>query len=602
MTNIKNNFFVLLSFLILLLSIYFIKNFRIDASSDTLIAQNDSDFTYFNEYTELFKSENFLILAVKNNNKINKDFINKFGILSSKILKLEGVASVFSFIDAPILFLNNTSISSLGNSEIETIKNSNFEIDDILNEFSNNPIYKDQIINNKSNVFSLIIYLQKNIELEKASKSFQNLKISKTSYLKIKNISDKKREILIRDIRNITKESDNNYLYYLGGVEMIANDVIVFVKKDIITFSISVILIIIFVLFFIFKRIKWVIISLLTSIYAVSFIFGILGLIQIEVTAISSNFSALIFILSISMNIHIINYYRQLDQNNLSKIRITISKMFWPCLYTTLTTMVAFGSLIFTEIKPIIDFGFIMILSLTVSLLCSFTILPLFLSFFPKNYITNKSNFLLKDKFLYLPNKHPKKIIIFSFFLFILSIIGISKLNVENSFVNYFKKNTEIFKGMKLIDEELGGTTPLDIIITFKDEKIKIENEELKNEISDEEQIFEEDFFDEDLFTDDITSNWFTKEKLKTISDIHKYLESRDEIGKVQSVISLIEMANLINKEPLEIFELSILYEEIPENYKINLIYPYLLIDKNMAKISARVIDSENINRKKLIK
>ena len=149
-----------------------------------------------------------------------------------------------------------------------------------------------------------------------------------------------------------------------------------FVKKDILTFSISVILIIIAVLFFIFRQIKWVIISLLTSSYAIIVIFGILGLSQIEVTAISSNFSALIFILSISMNIHIINYYRLLEYNE-HNLSITLKNMFWPCFYTTLTTMVAFGSLIITDIKPIIDFGFIMLISLIISLLCSFTILPL---------------------------------------------------------------------------------------------------------------------------------------------------------------------------------------------------------------------------------
>ena len=64
---------------------------------------------------------------------------------------------------------------------------------------------------------------------------------------------------------------------------------------------------------------------------------------------------------------------------------------------------------------------------------------------------------------------------------------------------------------------------------------------------------------------------------------------------------SLIDMANLINKKPLEIFELSVLYNEIPEEYKKSLIYPYLLVDNNMAKITARIKDSENINRKILI-
>ena len=197
----------------------------------------------------------------------------------------------------------------------------------------------------------------------------------------IKNINDEKRNILIKNIRAIISNSDKKHTYFLGGVEMIANDVITFVKSDIIIFSISVILIIIAVLFFIFRQITWVIICLLGSSYSLTIIFGVLGFTQIEVTAISSNFSALIFILSISMNIHIINYHRLLNNNerNLTK---TLKKMFWPCLYTTLTTMVAFGSLIITDIKPIIDFGFIMIISLAISIICSFTILPLLILIF----------------------------------------------------------------------------------------------------------------------------------------------------------------------------------------------------------------------------
>ena len=308
--------------MIILSSIY-IKNFRIDASSDTLVAKNDQDFLYYNSYSKLFTSENFLVLAVKNNNEIDNDFVEKFDFLSKEILKLKNVKRVFSFIDAPILFLNNTSLNSL-NGNIDTIKNSNYDLKKVIKELSNNPIYKDQIINNDSNVFSLIIYLDKNLEMEKARADYNNSKISRKKYLEIKKENDIKRKILVSKVRDIANNIDDEHEYYLGGIEMIANDVIDFVKKDIITFSISVTLIIILVLFYIFKQIKFVLICLLSSIYSVFVIFGIISFFQIEVTAISSNFSALIFILSISMNIHIINYYRLLDAK--SDIKIIIRK------------------------------------------------------------------------------------------------------------------------------------------------------------------------------------------------------------------------------------------------------------------------------------
>jgi len=600
LSKLKVTFFTTIALVIFLLSIFFIQNFRIDASSDTLVAQNDKEFEYYKTYSKLFKSENFLILAIENRNEIDKEFINNFESISSKILKLELVTKVFSFIDAPILLLNNISLSNLNSNKIENLRNSNLEINDVIKEFTNNPVYVDQIINKEATVFSIIIYLKKNLELIKARENYENLIISKKEYLEIKTINDEKRNDLINNIREIIKEANNKHSYYLGGVEMIANDVINFVKNDILIFSISVILIIILVLFFIFRQIIWVIICLLSSSYSIVIIFGTLGLTQIEVTAISSNFSALIFILSISMNIHIINYYRLLENND-SNLTSTLKNMFWPCLYTSLTTMIAFGSLIITDIKPIIDFGFIMIIALTISLICSFTILPLLILIFPTNFKLNKNKYILKINFITFVKNHPRKIVIVSLFLFIISIGGAFKLGIENSFVNYFKKNTEIFKGMKLIDEELGGTTPLDIILTFNEHnEFSIPDNDINLEINDDLDL-KDDFFEDDIFTEGITNNWFSDEKLEMISIVHKYLESRNEIGKVQSILSLIELANLINKQPLDIFELSILYQEIPDNYKEDLIYPYLLIDKNMAKISARVKDSKNINRKKII-
>ena len=601
MSKLKLTLFFIIALIILLLSVFFIKNFRIDASSDTLVVQNDKEFEYYNFYNKIFSYDNFLVLAVEKKDKIDNDFIKNFEVISSKLLTLEPVSHVFSFIDAPILFLNDTSLTDLNSDNIENLRNSNLNLNDVIKEFTNNPVYKDQIVNKNADVFSIIIYLNKNLLLKSAQEDFKNSIISKKEYLKIKNLYDEKRNKLIKNIRKIIREADTKHSYYLGGVEMIANDVITFVKNDIIVFSISVILIIIAVLFFIFRQIKWVIICLLTSSYSIFLIFGILGFTQIEVTAISSNFSALIFILSVSMNIHIINYYRLLEYNK-NNLSITMKNMFWPCLYTTLTTMVAFGSLIITDIKPIIDFGFIMIISLIISLFCSFTILPMLILLFQINSSLKVNKNILKVNFISIVSNHPKKILFISLFLFTGSIVGGFNLGVENSFVNYFKKNTEIYKGMKLIDEELGGTTPLDIILTFnKNDDFFVSIESDEEEIMDEFEL-EDDLLDEEIFSINTTENWFSDDKIEMISIVHNYLENKDEIGKVQSIISLIELANLINNKPLDIFELSVLYQEIPETYKEDLIYPYLIIEENMTKITARIKDSGDINRKNIIK
>ncbi len=574
-------------------STLYLKDFRIDASSDTLVAQNDPDFEYFNFYKNIFPSKNNLIIAIKSNEIIDLSLLNEIKTISDRISEIDQVHSVFNINKAPILFLNNSSLISLSNSDYDTIIDSKFNINEVLNEFANSPIYSNQIINNNKNITSLIIFLKKNKKLE-------DLKINKEKYILDKSYYQKKSEIdkerndLIFEIRTIIKDSSDNYDYYLGGIEMISSDVISFVKSDIIIFSISVLSLVILILIVIFRKIKWVFSILISSIFAVYTMVGVTGFLNFEITAVSANFLSLMFILSISMHIHIVNYYLD-NENELVK---TFKVMFWPCFYTFLTTIVAFLSLVISDIKPVVDFGIVMIISLIVVIINAFTTLPLIVSLFNREKNTRKFEFNLIRIFKTYSLKFKKSLLVINFILFIISAYGISSLSVENSFIKYFKKNTEIFKGMKLIDTQLGGTTPLDVILKFENEELS-SNVVLEDELEEEFEI-DDDIFNNDLFQDE-NNIWFTENKLQTIKKIHKYLENRNEIGKVSSIYSLIDVANKINKSELSTFELSILYNEIPEQYKEDLVDPFLNVNENMVKITARVKDSENIIRSKLI-
>ena len=602
-------FLVFLSIILIALCVYYSKNFKLDASSDTLILKNDNTYKFYEYYNTIFPSKNFLVLAIKTKNVIDKKYIKNINILKNKINQVEGVESTFSIVDAPILLLNNLTLSNLSNQEIQNINNSDNNLNSILDEFSNSPIFKDQIINSKKNISSIIIYIEKNELYENLKKERNKKNIDSINFKKIdknykleKYKNNIKKEKLILDIRNTLTNQNNNYQYFLGGIDMIASDTINFIKNDIVIFSFAVLFFIILVLFFIYRNMKWVIIPLLTTIYSVILMTGLIGLLNWEITAISSNFISLMLILSISMNIHIINNYRINYFNNKikNKLKHTIQDMFWPCFYTVLTTIVAFGSLLFSNIKPIIDFGNIMIISLLFIFITSFTILPLLIYSFPKIHVHQNLKFLILNKFCQLSIEKTNMILIINLSIFIISIFGIYKLDVENSFINYFKSNTEIYKGMKLIDTELGGTTPLDILVKFKEDQINITNNNinLDGDLDLEEGLE----LGEDIFTKNLNQDiWLTEDKLDTINKIHKFLESRNEIGKVQSLNSLIEMANLINRNPLNFFELSILYNEIPLRFKESLIYPYLSIDNNMVKITARIRDSNNIERDKLI-
>jgi len=255
---------------------------------------------------------------------------------------------------------------------------------------------------------------------------------------------------------------------------MITDDMMSFIKSDIIVFGLGVLLFIIATLWFIFRKLIWIIVPISSCFFSVLIMTGLLGLLGWKVTVISSNFIALMLILTMAMNIHMSTRFLQLREDfpnldNLKIITMTTSKMFWPIIYTVLTTICAFLSLVFSGIKPIIDFGWMMTLGLITSFIITFTLLPTLLSFMSNNKVKVKEDTDSKITSFFGKISINNKSIIFlvTGLVIALSVVGISKLEVENSFINYFNKNTEIYKGMKLIDEKLGGTTPLEVILKF---------------------------------------------------------------------------------------------------------------------------------------
>ena len=324
---------------------------------------------------------------------------------------------------------------------------------------------------------------------------------------------------------------------------------------------------------------------------------GLLGITGWKVTVISSNFIALMLILNMAMNIHVTVRFLQLKKefsqlSSQEAILETCKKMFKPILYTVLTTICAFLSLIFSGIKPIIDFGWMMTLGLIVSIAVTFSLLPSLLSIFTINEkveIKDTEKSKITSALSSFSKENTGVIFGLSIFVIILSIFGISKLEVENSFINYFDKKTEIYKGMKKIDDELGGTTPLDIIIKFPEKKEeKLEDDELD--------------WDEENNTQDDSTYWFTRNKIDRILKVHDYLDSLPEIGKVLSFGSIIRVAEDLNGKELQSLEIAVLYSKIPEEIKREIVSPYISVENNEARISVRVKDSlENLRRDELI-
>ena len=608
----------LLTLIILIgFSFYNAKNFNLDASSDALLLEGDPDLKYLREVNETYGSKDFLFLTYTPVTSFTeKETILNLQLLKSKIEKLTWVDSVITVIDVPLL-------KSTDEGLMERLKNYKTlaypEIDKKrgFDEIINSPIYKNYVISEDGKTSSIVVYLKKDERLAEyikiKDKYFNQLtetglsKEEKLNYKKFlkeyenyKNLYNIRNHQNITEIRDVINKYGENAKIHLGGIPMIADDMMSFIKSDIVVFGIGVFIFIICTLWFIFRNLKWVIMPLVGCTASVIIMIGLLGLIGWKVTVISSNFIALMLILNMAMNIHVTVRFLQLKKefpelNKEEAVLKASKKMMLPILYTVLTTICAFLSLVFSGIKPIIDFGWMMTLGLIISILVTFLLLPSLLNIFSsdneinlknteKSYITSALSSFTKNN----------EIIIFGFTLIIIlfSIIGIFKLEVENSFINYFDKETEIYKGMKKIDDDLGGTTPLNVILKFPVKIVEASSEE------DELDEWEE----ENEAYEDKSKYWFTRDKMNKILDVHDYLDSLPEIGKVLSFGSILRVAEDLSNKELQSLEIAVLYSKIPESIKTEIISPYISVEKDEARISVRIKDSlENLRRNDLI-
>ena len=612
----KITLFFLMFFVVF--ALYQAKNFNLDASSDALLLEGDPDLKYLRDVNETYGSKDFLVLTYTPVSSFaKKETILNLQLLKSKIEKLTWVDSVITIIDVPLL-------KSTDEGLMERLKNYKTlaypEIDKErgFDEILNSPIYKDYVISKDGKTSGIVVYLKKDERLAEyikiKDKYFEQSneiglsKEEKVNYKKfIKEYEDYKNLYNIRNHQNITEIRDviskygENAKIYLGGIPMIADDMMSYIKSDIVVFGIGVFIFIVITLWFIFRNLKWVLMPLLGCATSVIIMIGLLGFIGWKVTVISSNFIALMLILNMAMNIHLTVRFLQLKKEftDLTKNEVVFEaskKMMLPILYTAMTTICAFISLVLSGIKPIIDFGWMMTLGLIISFFVTFLLIPSLISI-----LASEEEISIKDTekslITYALGSFTKnnKIIIFSstFLIIILSIIGISKLEVENSFINYFDKETEIYKGMKKIDDDLGGTTPLNIILKFPSniKETKKENDELDD--------WDEDIVDSE---EDKSKYWFTRDKMDKILKVHDYLESLPEIGKVLSFGSILRVAEDLNNKELQSLEIAVLYSKIPETIKQEIVSPYISVEKDEARISIRIKDSlKDLRRNDLI-
>ena len=612
---------------VLIVSISFasyINDFELDASSDSLLLENDEDLRYYRGIKARYGDDEFLVATYKPKQDLfATESIEDLRQLRDKLSKVKNVESVVSILDVPLLKSPPKSLSEIADSA-PTFFSSGTDRVMAKNELLTSTLYKNLIISEDGQTTAILLNLKVNQVLESMIEKRDNLRLKRLSnplnQAELDELESVSEEIkifrkqergetaeLIKTIRNILNQHKEKAEIFLGGAPMITVDMIDFIQKDIQIFGAAILFFLIVALLVIFKNPRWMLISMACCLLGLINMTGFLGLVGWPITVVSANFVALLLIFSLSISVHLTVRYRELASLNPDKdqtwlVHRTMKDKLEPCFYTTITTMVGFGSLLVAGIKPVIDFGWMMLISMGAIFTLVFLFFPAVLTSLKKIETKRKSDWSIgiTNGFAEMAVNRSNQILIFFLLLASVSVFGITKLTAENQFIKAFKEDTEIFQGLTVIDNQLGGTTPLDIIIEADPDFQQLE-------VADD---FEDEFFEDEFFEDEDTeydiggdSYWYNSYRLKTIDSIHEYLESLEEAGKVVSFSTTMEVLKTLNDdEEIDTFFLSLLYKKVPADVKEALFDPYLSDDGNQLRISFRVFESyPELKRNELI-
>ena len=595
---------------------YYATKLEIDASADTLLLDDDPSLKLTENMSKRYASSSMLVITYSPKSSLLSDkSLENLKALSNELEELPLIRSVDSILTVPLLLSPPQEISELvGN--VKTLSNSTPDKALVQEEFLTNPLYKGNLVSEDFKTTAVVLNLvedTKYTQLKRQKKQLEAiLNPTETQEAERSNVTqafkkhrDEQRALNqqnISDIRSIIAQYQSDASLFLGGVNMIANDIVGYVKSDLLIYGSTLVVILLLVLWFVFREIKWVIIPLIISVLSVLSITSVLGFFGWEITVISSNFIALQLIITLSIVLHLIVHYNEMlhkypNAKNEKLVLTTILHKANPTFFAIVTTIAGFSSLIISNIKPIINLGWMMSAGIALSLIIAFIVFPTLVLLMPKKDVkkvtkdvTKQSSNLFIQKTLQLVLRDKKGIFITTAVILLFSLTGATKLIVENSFINYFKEDTAIYQGMKVIDKELGGTTPLDIIVTFKDTEMLVEEEE-------------DEFGDEFAQSENDAQYWFTEEKMNQIMKVHDYLDGIPEIGTVQSLASILKLGTkLNNNKPLDGLSLGLLYTHLPHKYKNLILSPYVNVENNQVRFATRIMDSnEALRRNELL-
>ena len=453
------------------------------------------------------------------------------------------------------------------------------------------------------------------------------------------------RAALVADVRAVAEKYRDQSRIFVGGVPMIAADMLDFVQDDLVTFGSSIILVMIAMLALIFRDYRWVLIPI--CVYASALLMlGILGYTDWRMTVISSNFVAVLLVVALALAIHLVVRYRELevkepDMARADRAVIAAKLMFVPCFYTAVTTMVAFTSLVVAGIKPVIDFGWMMTAGIVVAFLVSFTLVPALITVLPDSGAKGVSDTLsMTRRFASIVERFGGVVLSVTGLLVLLVLLGLSRLQVENRFIDYFKDTTEIYQVIEILDSSLGGTIPLDIILYPPVESVSEAENSAEVEVasfdamsaddsfagddegfgedfgedafgesdfgeslaSDEEDLWGDDPFGEDVsFADENSAEigyWFTQEGRNLVDQIHDIVDARPESGKVLSLSTGFSVMDRLYDDKLGGVELALIERSLPSDVAEVLIEPYYDPVEQQARITVRAMETSKTLRR----
>jgi predicted RND superfamily exporter protein len=598
------------------------QNFKLDASAESLVLENDQDLKYYRDSRDVYGSDDFLLVTYTPPGDVfSSESLAGLKALRNDLAKMKNVKTTLSILNVPLVNSPKVTLSELTEEGgVRTLETPGMDIDLARKEFLESPIYQNNLVSldGKTTVIQVIFQedttykalLQKRNRLREKSEASE-FTAEEAEQLESVTLEFNAHHTLfvesgrkdIRVVRGILDRHRHSAELFLGGVRMITSDMIGFIEHDIVVFGVGVLAFLVVALTYFFRKLRWVLLPMSCCLLTVSVMVGFLGFVDWRVTVISSNFISLLLIITMSLTIHLIVRYRILNEQNpdmdgKSLVFETMRTMFEPCLYTAITTIVAFCSLIVSDIRPVIDFGWMMTIGITLAFVFNFVYFPAVLVLLPPEKANVRSDatrsFTIAVAAFTL--KHSKAILVGGLLVAVLGGVGITMLKVENRFIDHFKSNTEIYKGMELIDTKLGGTIPLDFVIDAEEGFLELED--IPEEMADP----FDDPFAEDTPSEDV-SYWFNGDMLTLVEEIHDYVDSLPEVGKVLSIATGMKVFKQLNDGQMpEDYELALLRKYIPEQVRKALIDPYLREDGNQIRITMRLIESApTLKRKELI-